>query len=172
MSRLIAAHYPQASFTLVDISAKMLEIALEHPILDSIQVRSRHLDLTNISTLEGKYDIIVSSLAIHHLTSAEKEKLFNALPDFLNPGGIFINADQSLGNTEQIEKLYQEEWLKTVRKKDVSEKTLETALERMKEDKMDTLQDQMHWSKNAGFTGVNCWYQNYSFCGYSGVMAG
>ena len=86
----------------------------------------------------------------------------------LNNGGLFINADQVLGETAWIEEMYRNAWLGQVKERGVSDSTLASALERMKEDKMSTLSSQLSWMKNAGFADVNCWYKNYSFAVYSG----
>ncbi|MCP4689764.1 MAG: class I SAM-dependent methyltransferase, partial [Desulfobacterales bacterium] len=83
-------------------------------------------------------------------------------------GGIFINADQVLGATPEIEKRYQETWLKQIRENGVTDAELAAARERMKEDKMSTLHDQLLWLKEANFTNVNCWWKNYSFAVFSG----
>ena len=81
---------------------------------------------------------------------------------------MFINADQVLGSTPAIESDYRAAWLRQVKEKGVSDTALSQALERMKEDKMSTLSDQLSWLGEAGFERVNCWYQNYSFVVFSG----
>jgi len=81
---------------------------------------------------------------------------------------MFINADQVHGDTVLIENTYRNEWRKQVKKKGVTDSSLALALDRMKEDNMSTLSQQLTWLNNAKFTEVNCWYKNYSFVVYSG----
>ena len=50
----------------------------------------------------------------------------------------------------------------------ISEEDLDAALERMKIDKLATLDNQLSWLRNAGFRQLDCWYKNYSFAVYSG----
>ena len=50
----------------------------------------------------------------------------------------------------------------------MSDLSLSSALERMKEDKMSTLRNQIAWLNKVGFTDANCWYKRYSFVVYSG----
>ena len=60
------------------------------------------------------YDIIVSSLSIHHLSDEEKRKLYVNIFSLLNENGLFINADQVKGHTPWIEHLYKNDWKKKV----------------------------------------------------------
>jgi tRNA (cmo5U34)-methyltransferase len=122
----------------------------------------------SVEPIDGKFDLIISALSIHHLTDIEKEALFNKVFLSLNNNGLFINADQVLGETTLIENAYRNEWLKQVKEKGVTDSSLAQALGRMKEDKMSTLSQQLTWLKDANFTEVNCWYKSYSFVVYSG----
>lgn len=65
--------------------------------------------------------------------------------------GQFINADQVLGSTENIEQEYRQSWLNEVKNRGVTENELEQALNRMKEDKMSPLEDQLLWLRKSGF---------------------
>ena len=166
-SSLVAQLYPKASFTLYDLSGAMLEEAKERFENSGISVNYSVKDYS-ADVIDGKYDLIISALSIHHLTDLEKESLFKKLYGCLNDNGLFINADQVLGETPSMELNYRQTWLKQVREKGVSEKSLASALERMKEDKMSTLSKQLDWLQQARFKEVNCWYKNYSFVVYSG----
>lgn len=168
LSGLIADSFPLAQFHLTDISSKMLDVAATRASLAGRAVELTHIDLRDILKLGRRYDAIVSSLAIHHLSSVEKQNLFGDCFALLENNGIFINADQALGATAAIEEEYRREWLRVVEDAGVSDDDLQRALERMKEDKMDPLRDQLDWLRQAGFTQENCWYQNFSFCVYSG----
>jgi tRNA (cmo5U34)-methyltransferase len=42
---------------------------------------------------EGPFDLVVSCLAVHHLGSDEKRKLFRRVAEVLRPGGRFVLAD-------------------------------------------------------------------------------
>ena len=98
----------------------------------------------------------------------QKEELFKMVYSCLKPGGVFINADQVLGETEEIDKVYRTKWIEKVRDKGCTEREMEAALERMKEDKMSPLSHQLSAMSDAGFTQVNCWFKHFSFVVYSG----
>ena len=152
--------------TLVDISEEMLNVAKSR--LNAYSNIDYQVSDYSKNLPAGNYDLIVSSLSIHHLTDKNKKQLFHAVKKSLKPNGIFINADQVLGETEEIENLYHSIWLSEVKKNGITETELNEALDRMEEDKMATLSSQIEWLKESGFTAVNCWYQNLRFAVYSG----
>ncbi|MCB0164624.1 MAG: class I SAM-dependent methyltransferase [Anaerolineae bacterium] len=164
---LVAQCYPNAEFTLFDLSDAMLEQAKQRFGNDNPKIKYVVKDYA-AEPIDGQYDLIISALSIHHLSDAEKETLFQKIFSSLNDNGLFINADQVLGKTPAVEKIYREMWLKQVKARGVSDATLASALERMKEDKMSTLSQQLTWLKQANFADVNCWYKNFSFAVYSG----
>ncbi|WP_435236695.1 class I SAM-dependent methyltransferase [Psychromonas sp. PT13] len=166
-SLLIYQKYPKAEFVLCDLSSAMLNEAKDRFSDSDINIRFITKNYS-IEPITGKYDLIISALSIHHLTHQEKETLFSKIYSSLNDNGLFINADQVLGESTLIEQTYRNMWLKQVKEKGVSQTSLNLALDRMKEDKMSTLSDQLIWLKKAKFSAVNCWYKNYSFAVYSG----
>jgi tRNA (cmo5U34)-methyltransferase len=167
LSAFIHDRFPNAHITLADISDKMLSKARARFERSPEMFDYKIADYT--AGINGSYDCIVSALSIHHLTSAEKQKLFCDIYSALPQGGMFINADQALGALPEIEKIYRSNWLGQVKCSGLSEQDIASALERLKEDKMDTLESQLAWMKQSGFRLVNCWYQNYSFMVVSGT---
>jgi tRNA (cmo5U34)-methyltransferase len=165
LTELIAKKYSKAQITLIDISAEMLSIAQER--LKKYQGVSFQVGDYSKYLPEQKYKLIVSSLSIHHLCDNDKKKLFEKIKNSLEQNGIFINADQILGESHKIEKIYHKNWLKEVTNNGVTDQALAEALDRMKEDKMTPLPTQLNWLKKCGFSEVNCWYKNYRFAVYS-----
>jgi len=169
MTALVAARYPEAAFTLVDVSEQMLaqaRLGLAHLPNTLAFVAG---DYSGAAPFAGGYDLVISALSIHHLDEAKKRSLFAKVYASLAPGGIFVNADQVLGDTPEIESVYRQRWLDQVRANGVSEADLAAALERMREDRMSTLGHQLDWLRESGFDNVNCWYQNLSFTVVSGA---
>ena len=165
---LVAARYENAAITLVDIAGKMLDeaktrLAFHHNTCEFITA-----DYSEIDTFFRPRDVIISSLSIHHLTDTAKQKLFKTIFCHLRENGIFINADQVLGETEEIENVYRQKWLEQVRGNRATDTELSAALERMQEDRMSPLSQHIQWMKDAGFMQINCWYKNYSFTVVSG----
>ena len=168
MAGLVASEYPNAEIVLIDIAEKMLLEAknkLKNFKNDFEFITGNY---SEIESFGKSFDLIISSLSIHHLPGDEKNNLFRKIFSHLKPGGLFINADQVLGETDEIEQIYRNRWIEQVKEKGATDQELSAALERMKEDKMSTLSLQIQWLKEAGFEDVDCWYKNYSFAVISG----
>lgn len=166
LSMIISARYPGAHFTLTDISGEMLDKARKRFENES---RRFSFEVGDYSLeLSGTFDLVVSALSIHHLEDLRKASLFDAVYRALCPGGMFINADQVKGETEAVDRIYRENWLRQVQESGIDEADFLAARERMKADRMGTLEDQLGFLRAAGFREVNCWYRNYSFAVYSG----
>lgn len=167
LTAMMATPLDNAHFVLVDVAEKMLEQARLR--LASFGNRFDYLSENYADgALLGDFDLVVSSLSIHHLEDEQKERLFKEIFQHLKQGGMFINADQVLGETPAIDEVYRNKWLSAVKQSGSSTAEIEAALERMKEDKMSSLSHQLGALKNAQFSMVNCWFQHYSFVVYSG----
>jgi tRNA (cmo5U34)-methyltransferase len=165
---MVAEALPQARLTLVDASAEMLARARQRLGAES---RFRFVVADFRQPLpDGSFDAVVSALAIHHLDDGEKRDLFRRIHAALRPGGVFVNADQVMGPTPELESAYREAWLGRVRAAGVAEADLTAALERMKEDRTSPLEPQLEWLRQAGFARVDSWYKFYRFAVYSGDL--
>ena len=166
LSFLVAKKFAKARITLLDISPEMLGKARER--FAGMEERLECITGDYANGFKGQFEVVISALSIHHLPDADKIKLFkniyNALPD----GGIFINADQILGPTPDIEQVYHETWLRQARDLGVSDTDLNAALERMKADRIAPLGSQLEWLQQAGFSSAHCWYQHFRFAVFSG----
>jgi tRNA (cmo5U34)-methyltransferase len=160
-SSFMLKKYPNAKVTLIDISEKMLEIA-----------KLRFSDNENMTYIIGDYmkhdfverfDIVISSLSIHHLTDIEKKCLYKKIFHIMKQDGIFINADQVLGHTPYIDSLYKSDWKNKVENSGLSRAEILSAYERTKLDKMSTLEEQMNWLRDIGFSDVDCIYKYFNF---------
>lgn len=166
-SGMLQAVYPNASVTLLDLAPEMLEKAkVRFEIMGKLPtiLLGDYLE----TDFEGCYDLIISALSIHHLADEDKEQLYQKIYASLKPGGMFVNADQVLGATTEIEQLYRTNWLESVRAKGISEEELNKALQRMEYDRMTPLNTQLEWLEKAGFQNVDCWYKNFSFAVFGG----
>jgi len=157
---------PNLQFTLTDLSGEMLNVARERfdgePNFEYLE-----LDFSK-DPLPGKYDIIISGLAIHHLEDADKAKLYKNIFQALNDGGLFINADQVAGKNVLFDSLYKYYWRETVSHSGLDHEALVQAFERTKLDKLAPLATQLKMLEKAGFNEVDCIYKNMNFAVFGG----
>ncbi|WP_324677717.1 class I SAM-dependent methyltransferase [Hymenobacter sp. GOD-10R] len=158
---------PELHFTLVDLSPEMLNVAKQR-FAELPNFAYQQLDFSAAS-LPGQYDIIISSLAIHHLEDEAKSQLYQNVYAALNPGGLFINADQVAGRTIGFDTFYKQNWKETVTTSGLDEDAIQRAFERIKLDKFATLEAQLQMLERAGFTDVDCIYKNLNFVVFGGT---
>lgn len=153
--------FPNAEYVLYDLATQMLDIARDRFNLVKDQV-SFVVDNYLNTTAQNTFDLVISSLSIHHLTHPDKRKLFKLIYQSLKPHGVFINIDQIKGETKSIEDLYWTTWLEKVRKAGGEEEQIQKSMKRRRElDKDAPLQDQIQWLKEANFASVDCVYKHY-----------
>ncbi|ANY66462.1 methyltransferase [Paenibacillus sp. BIHB 4019] len=153
--------YPQAEFTLIDLSEEMMRAArlrFEH----SKQVEYIAADYTKYM-FKQKYDIVISSLSIHHLSHESKQELFHTVHELLEDDGSFINADQAAGSLSCFDLAYKDKWERHIGKGELAEQAIESAIERRKLDQNATVQDQLQWLHNSGFAAADCVYKHHEF---------
>ena len=91
--------------TAVDISDKMLDIAKSKLASRNVEyIKTDLLEFFNLQPVR-RYDAIVSSYAIHHLTDIEKESLFSSIHSAIKPGGRAVFVDLMYRNADQRQKL-------------------------------------------------------------------
>lgn len=160
-SQQVLERYPQTKFVLYDVAPRMLEVA-KHRFqgcpgqFEFIADDYRHLEVM------GEFDVVISSLSIHHLPDGEKQDLFRRVYAALRDNGLFINVDQIKGPTPYLEDLYWSKWLEMVRRKGAAEDKIRDSIQRRTAYDQDALlTDQLLWLREAGFANVDCVYKNY-----------
>jgi tRNA (cmo5U34)-methyltransferase len=167
MAAFYARAFPRATFTLVDITAEMIERARARFAAEPSRFSFVLADYASWAIPESS-DLVISGLSIHHLEDGDKRALFARVRGALAPGGMFVNADEALGPTPELEARYQAAWRDGARRLGVSDEDLAAAIERMKADRCATLDDQLGWMREAGFAEVHCAYKQYMYVVYSG----
>ncbi len=166
LTAFVRKAFPEAQIHLLDFSAPMLELA-EQRLGDDAGVTYEVGDYTRVKLPKG-LDAIVSALSIHHLDDADKPELFVRAHEALKPGGVFLNADQVLGPTPELEARYKALWLAQVRESGATEQQIRDSLYRQQEDRCATVEQQLQWMRDAGFADADCWFKDNRFA----VMAG
>ncbi len=165
------------SAVLVDGSADMIELAkkklADHKNLTFMAMKFEEIMETKPQL--PPFDLVISSLAIHHLTRSEKKLLFKYIHSLLKSGSGFINMDVCLSPTTKIEN-----WYMDIRKEKSAEMQAELGVEGYFDDfaerhrdpehhkKLDKVSDQLTDLKEAGFTDIDCYFKMGMFAAYGG----
>ena len=159
LSAVVAESFPDARFTLFDYSPRMLEQAGE--ILgDRAEVKVGDM-YEGIPA--GPWDAVISALAIHHMTDEGKRSVYEAVFDELESGGIFVNAEHILGETQELQEHYAEWHRLQAFEKGLTEAEWTDTVERMSHDHLTPLSTQLGWLGEIGFTDVDCLLKDHGF---------
>ena len=120
---------------------------------------------------EGRYDAVVSGLAIHHLSPARKRELYAEAFELLEPGGMFVNMD-CVSVDGPLEGLFDEYMLASAvaheheHGRDGSDQNVDFDTG---EDQLDSVEDQLRWLRDAGFQHVEVHFKWAEAAVFGGV---
>jgi tRNA (cmo5U34)-methyltransferase len=168
MSAIVRTVAPDAEAVLVDFSEPMLDAARRRGG-DGAGWTVLQGDLSQPSWRDGlpgeAYDVVVSGLAIHHLSSARKRELFGEVQALLEPGGMFVNMDYVI-QPGPLAGVWDEEMLAAAVRADRahgghrSEAEVEADLfDDSGEDRPDTAEDQVAWLREVGFDPADVYFK-------------
>lgn len=147
---------PAAEIEVVDLSGESLAICRSR-IGSDARFRYEQRDFRELDFASGSFDLVVSSIAIHHLRPAEKRSLFQQIHGWLRPQGIFTYADQFRGATDDLYARHIANWKTQSLAAGSTPEEFEMWMQHQREsDYHDTLQDQLDWIRDAGFPIVDC----------------
>jgi tRNA (cmo5U34)-methyltransferase len=89
-SRRVLDVHPQARLHGIDASADMLAVAREVLVGRDVTLEVGRLE---DGLPQGRFDLVVSALAVHHLDGPGKAELFTRVAELLGDGGRFVLAD-------------------------------------------------------------------------------
>ena len=111
----LAKNLPNAKVYAIDVSEEALSVAKENAKLNDVKIEFIHQDILSLDNADQvlssrKFDIIVSSNAIHHLKDSRKKELYSQIFEMLNENGIFLNADEIKGESSKSYLMYLNYW--------------------------------------------------------------
>ncbi|MEF2248331.1 MULTISPECIES: class I SAM-dependent methyltransferase [unclassified Paenibacillus] len=161
LTSYVLQKYPSAAMTLIDFSQDMLAKA-EQRLASFSNINYIASDYLSYR-FDTKFDAVVSSLSIHHLTDQEKKQLFFSIYDQLEEGGYFINADQASSRSSLFNQQYEQQWEEAVLASGLPQSALDASKERKREDRNAPMEEQLLWLREAGFKDVDCVYKYNEF---------
>ncbi len=140
---LIRHAHPRSQAVALDFSETMLDRLRARFNGDSqVQVVGHNLDERLPESL-GRFDAIVSSFAIHHLTHTRKRALYAEVFRMLQPDGAFCNLDHVASPTPRLHHQFLASLGVRPEEEDPSNKLLD-------------VQTQLAWLSAIGFADVDC----------------
>lgn len=153
LSVRLAERFPDARIRLVDISAELQDECRER-LGSSDRFVFETMDFRDLDYAPSSFDLVVSSISLHHLESAGKQVLFGRVNDWLRPHGIFSYSDQFSGVTPDLYERHMQNWK---REANALGSTSDDWMQHQAEfDHHDSLPDQIDWLREAGFQTVDC----------------
>ena len=103
-------------------------------------------DMVNPLPKLGRFDAVVSSMAIHHLEHDRKRELYAELFEVLGPGGVFANFEHVASPTQRLHVAFFAAIGEPLEHEDPSDRLLD-------------VETQLGYLRDAGFTDVDCYWK-------------
>jgi len=168
ISKAVKERYPHAHIICFDLAESMIEMTrYKLSKYDNIEY---HVADVREFEFENDYDVVISSLVLHHLeTDEEKLSIYSRIYNSLKAGGVFYNADTVLGSNEYLNKVNMSHWkkfmLKTTPLSEIEEKWIPRYYE---EDHPAPLLDHVDWLREIGFKDVDVTWKYVQGAVYGG----
>jgi len=144
---LVELNRPKVEGVALDFSDPMLEQARKRFAQNEYVIVVKH-DFSYPLPQDklGRFDAIVSSLAIHHLTHTRKKQLYKEILNLLNSNGVFCNLEHVSSPTKNLHLKFLEATGFTPETEDPSNKLLD-------------VETQLQWLREIGFSDVDCYWK-------------
>jgi tRNA (cmo5U34)-methyltransferase len=181
LAEALLTRFPGASLTALDGSESMRAETTSRLAAFGARARVAAFDAAALDWWDRMFsvDLVVSSLALHHLNDAKKQYLYKAAADRLSPRGALLIADlvdpqhpaareaaaarwdtlarrqaEAIGAPELFPRFVDEQW-NHFRFPDVS-------------DQPSALLHHLLWLRHAGFAAVDCWWMDAGHAVFGG----
>ena len=156
LSAALIGSFPDAECTLVDISSDLLAQCKQR--FERLgKVSYQQVDFSELSCDHATYDLVVSSIAIHHIPDSEKVRLFRKIHEWLSEEGVFVYSDQFSGVTPGLTERHMDYWRDEASRLGAPQAEWNEWMRHQAESDIHaSLPDQMTWLRDAGFAATDC----------------
>lgn len=149
----LLTRFPEASYTLLDASEKMLAEAMVR--FGSFKISLEHGLMQNAKFAEDTFDLATASFSLHHLVENQKKEVVSSTYNLLRPGGYFCYADLFVSKTDRIHPQFLKDWESFVRNNEV-EGDWEYLFEHYQShDHPSNLNTQLQWLQDLNFKKID-----------------
>jgi tRNA (cmo5U34)-methyltransferase len=142
---LLQADRPRMLGVGLDFSELMLAAARERFAGDE-RIETVEHDLADPLPALGRFDAVVSSMAIHHLEHERKRSLYAEVFELLEPGGVFANFEHVAAPSERLHVAFYAAIGEPMEDEDPS-------------DRLRDVESQLAWLRDIGFVDVDCYWK-------------
>ncbi len=161
--------FPNARLTLVDLSPDMLKQAAVKLGGENDQLALLQGGFMDIAFASEQFDLIVSSMALHHLLDAEKPVLYQRIFQWLKPGGLFRCADETLSLPAAIQDENMRRWEIWARQNGTTDADIRFWTEHAEQyDHYAPLALHFDWLSQSGFQHVDCYWRKLMWTVFGG----
>ena len=151
--------FPNATAILVDGSEEMMRVGGER--LADFDGRYRYVawdfgEGALPDDLDGPFDAVISSAAIHHLAEASLQRLYGEVCRRLAPGGAFLNLDLVSAPDEALDARYR---AVAEEEQAATEEASPPATVPRHHSHLEPLDRHLDWLREAGFEHVDCFWK-------------
>ncbi len=181
LAMAVLSDRPNASAVCLDASEAMLTLGRERGAAFRGRIRFVRGSLATadwLSSVEGTFDAVISSRALHHFTENQRRRfIFKEAFSLVRPGGCFINADNVRAGTKSLGQRYRsarDEYLDRFVRRSSEGKTnlaeVRAASPSTYHGPHDNgyLEEELAWLKEAGFEDVDCFWKFATTVVYGG----
>ncbi len=134
----------------LDISPAMLKAAQDNFVGDkSVKIIEHDLNEPLLRSEFGTFDIVITSLTLHHLTHERKRSIYEEAFYLLERGGVFCNLEHVDSPTVRLH----EHFLDSIGNK------IATFARDEHSDRLLSMETQLGWLKEIGFGEVDCYWK-------------
>jgi len=167
LTKVINNCWPDCELVVVDLSRVMLEKTRDKTHHQNLRmIESSFVDLEFDA---DSFELVTSSLAIHHLLDPEKITLFRNIHRWLRPGGVLVFNDCVRAESQRLYQLAEKQWIDLALEKGLTRAEMDAQIQHHRQhDHYPVLIDLANWLKEIGFTEVDILWR---FCIW-GVLYG
>lgn len=168
LSEIVLRLYPQAQVVAFDLTEEMLEVCKQRLSEFEGHFDTRQGDFKTDSFGLG-YDVILAGLTLHHLSDEERKEIFSRLYGALNGNGIFLAREIVVDEDSFVTDWHYLLWRSFM--KSSGEDDAFWYSKHKQKDYPVSIEKELSWLRNAGFTHTACHWRYWNFAIISGHKA-
>ncbi|MDA0196980.1 MAG: class I SAM-dependent methyltransferase [Bacteroidetes bacterium] len=160
LTEQIIHRYPASMLTVVDLSSEMIE-ACRSRFKSINSISYDQTDFRNLKYEGNSFDLVISSISIHHIADSDKQLLFDKVYSFIKPNGVFTFADQCKGSTTEIYQKHMDAWKREAFKLGSTGEDWNIWMDHQeRHDFHAAAEDQLIWLTDASFKNIDIVWRN------------